>query len=102
MCIEVVETSLPTVSAEEGDERLSRLIGQHYLPVGKRGTKQFSVTFRTDPHPRKVPGRVRVSAQVVAQDGGPVGLVKHVEAWKSAEERTTMAFTKVGTIDWEE
>src|SRR6266568_5093437 len=29
-------------------------------------------------------------------------LVKHIAAWKSSKDRTTVAFTKLGTIDWEE
>jgi len=55
-----VETSLPKVGDDEYDEKLSRLIGQQYLPVGKKGVKRFSVTFRTDPHPtRELPCRNR-------------------------------------------
>jgi DNA phosphorothioation-dependent restriction protein DptH len=100
--IEVVETSLPKVGDEEDDEKLSRLIGQQYLPVGKKGLKQFSVMFRVDPHPAKVQGLARFSAQVVSQDGGLVGLAKNVAAWKSSKDRATVTFTKLGRIDWEE
>jgi hypothetical protein len=102
ICIEVVETSLPQVGDAEDDERLSRLVGQHYLPVGKKGMKQFSVTFRAAPHPASVQGLVRFSAQVVSQEGGLVGLVKNVAAWKSTKDRATVTFTKLGTVDWEE
>jgi hypothetical protein len=102
ICIEIVETSLPQVGNEEDNERLSRLIGQHYLPVGKKGMKQFSVTFRTAPHPTRVQGLARFSAQIVSQEGGLVGLVKNVAAWKSSKDRATVTFTKLGTVDWEE
>ena len=100
--VEVVETSLPKVGDDEDDEKLSRLIGQQYLPVGKKGLKRFSVTFRADPHPAKVQGLARFSAQVVSQEGGLVGLVKNVAAWKSSKDRATVTFTKLGSIDWEE
>jgi DNA phosphorothioation-dependent restriction protein DptH len=100
--VEVVETSLPKVGDDEDDEKLSRLIGQQYLPVGKKGVKRFSVTFRTDPHPTRVQGLARFSAQVVSQEGGLVGLVKNVAAWKSSKDRATVTFTKLGSIDWEE
>src|SRR5215475_660513 len=100
--VEVVETSLPKVGDDADDEKLSRLIGQHYLPVGKKGVKRFSVTFRTEPHPTKVQGLARFSAQVVSQEGGLVGLVKNVTAWKSSKDRATVTFTKLGSIDWEE
>jgi DNA phosphorothioation-dependent restriction protein DptH len=100
--LEVVETSLPKVSDEADDERLSRLIGQQYLPVGKKGLKRFSVTFRTDPHPAKVQGLARFSAQVVSQEGGLIGLAKNVAVWKSSKDRATVTFTKLGMIDWEE
>ena len=100
--IEVQEATLPRVGDDEDSERLSRLIGQQYLPVGKKGLKQFAITFQTDPLPNKVQGLARFSVQVVSQETGPVGLVKNVAVRKSSKKRTTATLAKLGKVDWEE
>src|SRR5262249_901482 len=55
-----------------------------------------------DPHPAKVQGLSRLSAQVVSRDGGLIGLAKKVAVWKSAKDRATVTFTKLARVDWEE
>lgn len=100
--VEVLETSLPRVGQDEKEEPLSRLSGQIYLPVGKKGLKQFTVTFRTKPQPSKVKSLARFVLQVMSEDGASVGLVKSVAAWKSAKDRTTVTFSRLNKIEWEE
>ena len=100
--VEVLETSLPRVEEDEKEEPLSRLSGQPYLPVGKKGLKQFTVSFHTRPQPSKVRGLSKFVLQVMSEEGASVGLVKSVSAWKSAKDTTTVTFSRLNKIEWEE
>jgi hypothetical protein len=100
--VEILETSLPRVDEGEKEEPLSRLGGQLYLPVGKKGLKQFTVTFRAKPQPSKVKGLSKFVLQVMSEEGAAVGLVKSVSAWKSAKDRTAVTFSRLNKIEWEE
>jgi hypothetical protein len=97
----VTGLGLPTVGEGQGDPRLSLLVGQHYLPVGQKGLKDFTLSFKTSPVPAKVQGLTRFALQVISQETGPVGLVKHVGAWKTARAETTVKFTKLKKVAWE-
>ena len=100
--VEILETSLPRVDEGEKENPLSRLAGQLYLPVGKKGLKQFTVTFRAKPQPSKVKGLSKFVLQVMSEEGATVGLVKSVSAWKSAKDRVTVTFSRLDKIEWEE
>ena len=102
ICIHKVVTDLPTLEEDKADERTEQLIGQQVLPLGANGIKKFSTTFQVDPHPSRVQGLDKFVCQVVSRDGGPVGLVRGKKAWKSSSQQTTIAFTKLGSIEWEE
>lgn len=102
IAIQVTKLPLPTVEADEPDPRLGDLLGQKILPVGKKGLRQFSVSFQTEPHPAKVPGLAKFAAQVISVEAGPVGLVRNKAAWKSARPEATLSFSKYNKIDWEE
>lgn len=96
-----VETHLPKVGEDEEDEALSLLIGQQVLPLGKGGVRKFNVTFRVDPHPSKVQGLAKLTAQVISKEHGPVGLVRGKSVWKSGRTTASVGFSRLGRVDWE-
>lgn len=102
ICIGQVETNLPVVEEEETDERLSQLVGQTVLPLGKSGVRKFNVTFRVDPLPGKVQGLSKFTIQVISKEHGPVGLVRKKSAWTSNRTQANVSFTKLNKVDWEE
>jgi hypothetical protein len=97
-----VQAELPAVGDDESKEPLSRLAGQRLLPLGEKGLRKFSVTFRVDPLPTKVQGLARFVAQVVSKEQGPVGLSRAKPAWKTSSDKATVTFSSFGKIDWEE
>jgi hypothetical protein len=102
LTLTVTALELPTVPEDEDDPRLGELLGQKILPVGKRGLRSFSVSFETTPHPAKVPGLAKFSAQVIAVDAGPVGLVRTKAVWKSKKPQATLSFSRYTKVDWQE
>lgn len=98
-----VETNLPVVGDdEEEDDRLTRLIGQQILSLGKGGTRKFNVTFRVDPPPFKVQGLAKFTLQVISKEHGPVSLVRSKSVWQSNRSQANVSFSKLGKVDWEE
>ena len=97
-----VETNLPVVEDGEGDDRLGQLLGQQVLPLGRQGLGRFSVTFRVDPHPSKVQGLSKITAQVISKELGPVGLARSKSAWRAGKHDVTVSFSRLGRVDWEE
>jgi len=102
LTLTVTALELPTVQAEDDDPRLGELLGQKILPVGKRGLRSFSVSFETNPHPVKVPGLAKFSAQVIAVEAGPVGLVRTKAVWTSKKTQATLSFSRYTKVDWQE
>ena len=102
ICISDVAANLPVIGDDETDQRLSQLIGQRILPLGKDGLRKFNVTFRVDPLPAKVPGLANFSLQVISKEQGPVGLVRTKAAWTSNRPDATVSFAKFNKVDWEE
>lgn len=97
-----VTLDLPVVSESETDPRLSELVGQKVLAVGKGGARKFNASFLVDPTPSRVSGLTRFVAQVVSRDNGPVGLVRRKSAWKGAAEKATISFPSLNKVEWEE
>ncbi len=97
-----VQAELPKVSDDESKEPLSRLVGQRLLPLGERGLRKFSVTFRVDPLPTKVQGLAKFVAQIVSKEQGPVGLSRGKPTWKTTSDKATITFSSFGKVDWEE
>ena len=102
ICISDVAANLPVIGDDETDQRLSQLIGQRILPLGKDGLRKFNVTFRVDPLPARVPGLANFSLQVISKEQGPVGLVRTKAAWTSNRPDATISFAKFNKVDWEE
>lgn len=95
-----VQTDLPRVADDETKAPLAQLIGQTILPVSS--LKKFNVSFRTEPHPSKVPGLAKFVAQVISTEHGPIGLARSKGVWKTATDRANIAFSALGKVDWEE
>lgn len=97
-----VTLDLPMVDAAQTDPRLTELIGQRILPVGRGGLRKFSVSFRVDPQPSRVQGLRRFIAQVISRDNGPIGLVRRKAAWTRSSDSATVTFSSLGKVEWEE
>ena len=97
-----VSTNLPVVAEDEKDAKLSQLIGQQYLPLGKGGLKKFNAIFNVDPLPTRIGGLSKFVLQVISRDHGPVGLVRSKTVWKNNKQDANVAFTRLNNIDWEE
>ena len=95
-----VQTDLPVVDDDAAKEPLAQLIGQQILPVNS--LKKFNVTFRVEPHPTKIQGLAKFVAQVISKEHGPIGLVRGKALWKTATDRTSISFSALNKIEWEE
>lgn len=102
VCVHDVATDLPVLDEEKAGDRLDQLIGQQVLPLGPGGLKKFSVTFQVTPLPSRVQGLARFTAQVVSKEHGPIGLVRSKNAWPGGTPQTTVVFSKLSKIEWEE
>lgn len=58
---------------------LRNLAGQPFLIAGQQGPNQLPVTFEARPDPRRIPGLSRFTAQLVAEESGPTGVVASVK-----------------------
>lgn len=98
-----VVVDLPVVGENPVDPKLQELKSdEKLLVVGPGGLQKFNVSFRVAPHPSKVHGLNRFVAQVISKEHGPVGLVRGKAAWKTPRLDTTVTFTRVNKIEWEE
>ena len=95
-------TDIATVPEGTSDPRLRDLIGQKVLSVTKTGQKKFSVAFHVEPVPSKVQGLERFVAEVVSRDNGSTGFRRRKKAWTQARGSTTVNFTGLNKVDWEE
>ena len=102
VCVSDVTTGLPMIPDGESDQRLSQLIGQHVLSLGRTGPRKFNVSFRVDPLPGRIPGLAKFSVQVISREHGPVGLTRSKAAWSTSRPDTTVSFTNLNKVDWEE
>ncbi|MBM3224610.1 MAG: hypothetical protein FJZ47_12515 [Candidatus Tectomicrobia bacterium] len=100
--IGAVTTDLPTVPDDVEDDKLGQLVGQQILPLKGGGPQKFSVRFRVDPQPSRVQGLAKFVLQVCSQERGPVGLVRNKSVWKTASQQTSVSFTKLNKVAWEE
>jgi len=91
-----------TVPDDRADGRLTDLVGQKVLSVTKAGQKKFSVTFQVDPLPSKVQGLEHFVAEVVSRDNGSTGFRRRKKAWTQARSSTTISFSGLNKVDWEE
>lgn len=98
-----VTVDLPQVGEDPSDPKLQELKeDEKILVVGKGGLRRFNVGFRIDPAPSRVAGLAKFVAQVISKEAGPVGLVRSKKAWASNRLTTTINFTNLQKIDWEE
>lgn len=98
-----VTVDLPVVGGDPTDPKLQELKSdEKLLVVGAGGLQKFNVSFRVAPHPSKVHGLDRFVAQVISKEHGPVGLVRGKAVWKTPRLDTTVTFTRLNKIEWEE
>ncbi|MCB0064496.1 MAG: hypothetical protein KDE19_20365, partial [Caldilineaceae bacterium] len=102
ICISDVTTDLLFTAGDEEDERLEQLVGQQILPLGKQGVRKFNASFHVTPAPQYVDGLAKFSVQVISLEHGAVGLVRNKSAWKTNRLTTTVNFSNLQKIDWEE
>lgn len=98
--IEILETSIPKVSEKDTDERLEGLSGQSVLnPLAQT---RFSVTFRVEPYPSRVPSLDHFTVQIFTRNGEPVGGAKRVKAWTTRKNEQTVNLDKLNKLDFED
>lgn len=100
VAIEVLETSIPKASEKDADERLEGLSGQSVLNPFVQ--TRFSVTFRVEPYPSRVPSLDHFTAQIFTRNGEPVGGAKRVKAWTTNKNEQTIHLDKLNKLDFED
>lgn len=80
----IVVADLPLPQAGDDPQHatnplLRDLAGQPFLIAGQQGPNQLPVAFDARPDPRRIPGLARFTAQLVAEDSGPTGVVASVK-----------------------
>src|SRR5579884_3427074 len=96
-------TTIHEVKEEEAtDERLEGLSGQRVLDPGKQS--KFSVTFRVDPHPTRVPSLDHFTVQILTRNGEPVGGARRVNVhnWGPKKHEHTVHLDKLNRLDFED
>ena len=100
VAIEVLETNIPKASEKDSDERLEGLSGQYVLnPLLQT---RFSVSFRVEPYPMRVPSLDHFTAQIFTRNGEPVGGIKRIKAWTSKKNEQTIQLDKLNKLDFED
>lgn len=102
ICIREVETDLPHLQEAQADQATYMLVGQPVLIASDVGAK-FAVSFRVNPIPARVPRLSKFIAQVIsAESGRAVGLARSKAAWTANRDATTISFSKLNKVEWEE
>ncbi len=97
-----LETIHEVKEEEASDERLEGLSGQRVLDPGKQS--KFSVTFRVDPHPTRVPSLDHFTVQILTRNGEPVGGARRVNVhnWGPKKHEHTVHLDKLNRLDFED
>src|SRR5579884_1275192 len=97
-----LETIHEVKEEEASDERLEGLSGQRVLDPGKQS--KFSVTFRVDPHPTRVPSLDHFTVQILTRNGEPVGGARRVSVhnWGPKKHEHTVHLDKLNRLDFED
>lgn len=100
IAIKVESVDLPVVSESETREQLAELVGQQVLLPRER--HRLAVGFSTRPHPSQVQGLHHFTVQIVARNGGPVGVAKVVKVWAARRPTATVTFANLHKVEFEE
>jgi DNA phosphorothioation-dependent restriction protein DptH len=97
-----LETIHEVKEEEANDERLEGLSGQRVLDPGKQS--KFSMTFRVDPHPARVPSLDHFTVQILTRNGEPVGGARRVNVhnWGPKKYEHTVHLDKLNRLDFED
>lgn len=100
VAIEILGTNIPKASEKDTDERLEGLSGQSVLnPLVQT---RFSVTFRVEPYPFRVPSLHHFTAQIFTRNGEPVGGAKRITVWTTKKNEQTVHLDKLNKLDFED
>jgi len=103
--ITVGELDLPRVGdrPEHADHPvLANFIGQLFVPAGRQGLTQLSVTFEVTPDPRKVAGLARFTVQLVSEEAGPTGVATSVRVSRTTRSTYKAVLKKLRGADLEQ
>src|SRR5205807_6996444 len=98
--LQVVDISILEVGENNTDERLGDLSGQKVLNPNQQ--TKFSVIFKVDPHPTRVPSLDHFTVQILTKDGEPVGGAKRVKTWSSKKAEQVVSLDKLNKLDFED
>lgn len=98
--LQILSINIPKVEENNTDERLEDLSGQMVLNPNQHS--KFSITFRVDPHPIRVPSLHHFTVQILTKDGEPVGGAKRVKVWTSKKVEQTVNLDKLNRLDFED
>jgi DNA helicase HerA-like ATPase len=102
ICIREVEIDLPHLQEVQADLATYMLVGQPVLIAGDVGAK-FTVRFRVNPIPARVPRLSKFIAQVISADSGrAVNLARSKAAWTTNRDATSINFSRLNRVEWEE
>lgn len=100
--VEVLDVTLPEISAEETDPQLRQLIGQKVLLVGKNGPKSFTVKFRCEPAPGNIPAVDHFRLQIISRESGPTAFTKKKKTWSGTRRDASIGFSGLSKVEWED
>lgn len=100
IALQVLDITIPEVGENNTDERLGDLSGQKVLNPNQQ--TKFSVIFKVDPHPTRVPSLDHFTVQILTKDGEPVGGAKRVKAWIAKKAEQTVNLDKLNKLDFED
>lgn len=98
--LQVIDIGIQEIGEDATDERLEDLSGQKVLNPSTQ--PKFSVSFKVDPHPGRVPSLDHFTVQIMTKDGEPVGSAKRVRIWTSKKVEQTIYLDKLNKIDFED
>jgi hypothetical protein len=100
--VEVLDVTLPEISAQETDPHLRQLIGQKVLLIGKNGTKSFTVKFRCEPAPSNVAVVDHFRLQIFSRESGPTAFTKKKKTWSGTRRDASIGFSGLSKVEWED
>ncbi len=100
IALQVVDIALQKVGEQEEDERLEDLSGQKVLNPNLQ--TKFTIIFKVDPHPTRVPSLDHFTVQILTKDNEPVGGAKRVKTWTSKKIEQNVVLDKLNKLDFED
>lgn len=100
------DLSLPRAGEKAEDltkyPTLTAIAGQPYLLAGHKGTTELACEFTIEPAAGKVEGLKRFRVEIVSEQAGPVGRVRHMAAGAKSKSDYKTVLSKLTKVDWTE